>query len=659
MDDHPINRIVLQKQIEQIGYAVECVADGEEALRKWRAGGIGMILTDCNMPGMDGYALTRAIRAEEERTSGRRMPIIACTANEVEDAADDCLACGMDDYLVKPVSLARLREVLALWFPSHAAAATEATLPIDMDKLRELTDGDAAVERQIMEQLRATNDADAAAMAQALAARDMALVARSAHRMAGANLMIGAAAFAKVCRAITHAGRNGDAEAVAAALPHFNVERARLTDYLEQVGTALQTTTAPEAAPALPLAASLSFLIVDDHAFQRDSLRLLLSQLGATRIAEAADGQDALTILFGADKAFDIVICDLDMPNMDGMEMIRHLSRHHHPSLILCSAHEPSLLASVATMSEAYGSRLLGVMEKPVRRNLLAALIAKHAAAPAASMPHVQKEMPHYSVERIVEGMEHGEFEAFFQPKVDIATGRVTGAEALARWRHPEHGLVPPIAFIPQLEGQGPIEQLTGVMLRQAVRACLACRSAGIPLTVAVNVSVRSLADLGMADQIMDIVKDESGSPQDIILEVTETEAASNLGRELENLARMRIAGFGLAIDDYGTGYSSMQQLTRISFTELKIDRSFVAGAATRPAVRFALESSLAMAKNLQLSSVAEGVEDQADWNLLRELGCGTAQGYYIARPMDLETFLQWCRSRLADGKVAGMVKST
>lgn len=114
-------------------------------------------------------------------------------------------------------------------------------------------------------------------------------------------------------------------------------------------------------------------------------------------------------------------------------------------------------------------------------------------------------------------------FEAFFQPKVDIATGRVTGAEALARWRHPEHGLVPPIAFIPQLEGQGPIEQLTGVMLRQAVRACLACRSAGIPLTVAVNVSVRSLADLGMADQIMDIVKDEGGLPQDIILEVTET----------------------------------------------------------------------------------------------------------------------------------------
>lgn len=121
----------------------------------------------------------------------------------------------------------------------------------------------------------------------------------------------------------------------------------------------------------------------------------------------------------------------------------------------------------------------------------------------------------------------------------------------------------------------------------------------------------------------------------------------------------MRIAGFGLAIDDYGTGYSSMQQLTRISITELKIDRSFVAGAATRPAVRFALGSSLAMAKNLQLSSVAEGVEDQADWNLVREPGCGTAQGDYIARPMDLETFLHWCRVRLADGKVAGMVKST
>jgi EAL domain-containing protein (putative c-di-GMP-specific phosphodiesterase class I) len=136
-------------------------------------------------------------------------------------------------------------------------------------------------------------------------------------------------------------------------------------------------------------------------------------------------------------------------------------------------------------------------------------------------------------------------------------------------------------------------------------------------------------------------------------------EAASHPGRRLENLARLRIAGFGLSIDDYGTGYASMQQLMQIAFTELKVDRSFVTGAATLPSLRVALESSLAIAKRLQLSSVAEGVEDQADLDLLRQLGCNTAQGYYIARPMDFATFLKWCRGRLADGKTSGVATST
>ena len=659
VDDHPINRIVLRKQVQQLGYAVECAVSGDEALEQWRTRAIGLILTDCNMPGMDGYTLTQRIRADEQATGRRHTPIIACTANAFEDAADACLACGMDDYVAKPITLERLREVLELWFPGDAPDAPGALLAIDMNRLRELSDGDPAVERQLLDQLRATNDADASAMKQAVATQDMTMVARSAHRMAGANMMVGALAFANACRAITQASRDEDAAAVAAALPAFDIERMRLDACLDQASSALQAAPMPTAGPALAPAANLSFLIVDDHPLQRHSLRMLLSQLGASRIAEAADGQAALARAGASDTPFDIIISDLDMPNMDGMELVRHLSRHPHSALILSSAHEPSLLASVATMAEAYGIRLLGVMEKPVERGVLEGLIARHGDLPPIPRPPDYREMQRYPLERIVEGIGNGEFEAFFQPKIEMATGRVTGAEALARWRHPGHGLVPPSAFIPQLEAQGPIERLTAVMLRQAVRACLACRAAGIPLTVAVNVSMRSLADVSMADQLTEIVQDEGGRPQDIVLEITETEAATNLAGELENLARIRIAGFGLAIDDYGTGYSSMQQLTNISFTELKIDRSFVAGAATRPSLRAALESSLTMAKKLRLSSVAEGVELQLDWDLLRQLGCDTAQGYYIARPMDLAAFLQWCRDRSASDHASAVTAPT
>lgn len=141
-------------------------------------------------------------------------------------------------------------------------------------------------------------------------------------------------------------------------------------------------------------------------------------------------------------------------------------------------------------------------------------------------------------------------------------------------------------------------------------------------------------------------------------MKTTEMEAASHPGRRLENLARLRIAGFGLSIDDYGTGHASMQQLMQIVFTELKVDRAVVTAAATRPSVRVALESSLAIAQELQLPSVAEGLEDQVDRDLRRQPGCNTAQGYYIARPMDRATFLQWCCGQLADGKASCLATS-
>jgi two-component system sensor histidine kinase EvgS len=235
VDDHPVNRVVLEKQVMQLGYTVTCVASGEQALARWRIDGIGLILTDCNLPGMDGYALARSIRAEGEASRRKRTAMIACTANAFDEAADACLACGMDDYLAKPVSLERLGEVLQLWFASDASIEPHAEPPIDMDKVRELSYGGPAVERHLLEQLRATNDVDAAAMDQALAAQDMALAARSAHRMAGAGVMVGARAFAYACRTIAQASRNEDPAALTAALPLFDPERTRLSAYLKRL----------------------------------------------------------------------------------------------------------------------------------------------------------------------------------------------------------------------------------------------------------------------------------------------------------------------------------------------------------------------------------------------------------------------------------------
>jgi EAL domain-containing protein (putative c-di-GMP-specific phosphodiesterase class I) len=154
--------------------------------------------------------------------------------------------------------------------------------------------------------------------------------------------------------------------------------------------------------------------------------------------------------------------------------------------------------------------------------------------------------------------------------------------------------------------------------------------------------SAKSLGDPQVADHITQIVRDEGVDPGSFVLEVTESAAVAQVAQTLETLARLRIRGFRLSIDDYGTGYSSMQQLARIAFTELKIDQSFVMSALDVEASRVILESSLDMARRLNVHSVAEGVETRAHWDLLLSLGCDIAQGYFIARPLDAAGFAKW-----------------
>ena len=385
---------------------------------------------------------------------------------------------------------------------------------------------------------------------------------------------------------------------------------------------------------------SLSFLVAEDHDFQRRALVRMLSTLGASAIYEAADGQAALKIIQDPAHPVDIVISDLEMPGMDGMEFVRRVGESgRRISIILASALEPKLLASVGTMAEAYGVKLLGVVEKPITPAKLEPLIRGHQPGEAE---RPQAAVRRYALDEIAAGLQNDEFEPFFQPKIALATCRVAGAEALARWRHPQHGMVAPFAFIALLEEHGLIDELTWVMLRKAAAACSGWRASGLEMTVSVNLSLKSLGDTQIAERVTGLVRSQNLEPRHMILEVTESAAAAEVGRALENLARLRMKGFGLSIDDYGTGYSSMQQLTRIAFTELKIDRSFVANAARQESVRVILQSSLDMARKLGIHAVAEGVETQADYDLLRQLGCDLAQGYFVARPMDAEAYLRW-----------------
>jgi EAL domain-containing protein (putative c-di-GMP-specific phosphodiesterase class I) len=199
-----------------------------------------------------------------------------------------------------------------------------------------------------------------------------------------------------------------------------------------------------------------------------------------------------------------------------------------------------------------------------------------------------------------------------------------------------------PDRFIDLAEASGLIDPMTEWALREALAQIARWRSAGLDTRVAVNVSMASLDAPDFANRVSAIVKETGMQPRDLILEVTESRLGESSTTPLENLVRLRVQRFGLSIDDFGTGHSSLAQLRDIPFTELKVDRGFVRGARTNAVIRPILEGSIEMARRLGMQSVAEGVETQDDWRLLQEVGCHLAQGYFIARPMPPEQVVEW-----------------
>ena len=241
VDDHPTNRTLLMRQVHALGYAAENAEDGVQALDKWKSGRFGIVITDCNMPEMDGYELARRIRTLEVAKGGKHTPIIACTANALEGEAEICFAAGMDDYLVKPVELSKILKKLDQWLPIPAAVAsqecgkTSEAAPVDRSALAAMSGGDAATERDILADFRRVNDEDAAMLKRAVATSDIPQVTRATHRILGASRMVGALGLASVCERIERASRASDWPAIMSNMDAFLLESIRLNAYCDSL----------------------------------------------------------------------------------------------------------------------------------------------------------------------------------------------------------------------------------------------------------------------------------------------------------------------------------------------------------------------------------------------------------------------------------------
>lgn len=342
----------------------------------------------------------------------------------------------------------------------------------------------------------------------------------------------------------------------------------------------------------------------------------------------------------------DVIVLDLLMPGVDGVEVIRYLAGLDCKSrLVLMSGFDTGVLHSAQKLAIEQGLNFIGSLNKPFRpRDLLSLLVSlpneskqKSSATPAAFLP---------TLNDLKTAINHRELVVYYQPRIDLQDNTVSGLEALVRWQHPKHGLLFPDLFIPLAEQSGLIDDLTWVVLEQLATQYNHWRDSNWTPLVGINMSASTLKELGLPDQMRNLLKRYKLDPSNLILEITETALMQELVKSLDVLTRLRISGFQLSIDDFGTGYSSLVQLHRAPFSEIKIDRSFVMEMHKDNEACAIVETVILLGHKLGMKVVAEGVETLEQQTLLSTLGCDLAQGYYISRPIPGKEILNWVEQR-------------
>ena len=333
----------------------------------------------------------------------------------------------------------------------------------------------------------------------------------------------------------------------------------------------------------------------------------------------------------------DVILLDLQIGQTDGIEELRFLSNQgYRNSLVLMSGFDSRVLATTEHLARSMGLRPVAALSKPVRADHLRRVLRQ-----------IRATLEPVSEDQLMEAVRNDELVLEYQPIVSQDRTKIRWLEALVRWDHPQHGRLAPDRFIPIAERSVKgIDALTDWVVAAAARQYCQLRDAGLVTPIAVNMSGKNLHDLNLADRIHECLRQADVPAGHFCVELTETAAALDPARTMEILTRLRLKGVHLALDDFGTGYSSLKQLRQLPFSALKVDRSFVADVTTSRDSLAIIRSTIDLARNMELETVAEGVETEEAATCLAALGVDALQGYLIARPLPSGQLATWLSAR-------------
>lgn len=341
------------------------------------------------------------------------------------------------------------------------------------------------------------------------------------------------------------------------------------------------------------------------------------------------------------------LVLDLLMPDMDGVEVLVELAKRNcKAKLVILSGVNHSILQAAQRSATEHNLNVLGIATKPFVFERLRNLLVQDANTIALEKNKVngREDCVNVTQDELKLALTRKELFVVYQPKVSCVSGTVAGFEALVRWQHPEKGMVMPDDFIPLAESSELINELTDYVVTEALQ-WYSKHLLDTDIHLAINISAKNLKESSFADKLSDKCRQYNFSPNKLICEITETSMMEDVPGALELLTRLRLKGFQLSIDDFGTGFSSMQQLVRLPFSEIKIDKSFVLNSSHSSESMSVVKSIIELGKRLELRSSAEGVEDEEALKGLRDMGCDLLQGYHIARPMAGDLTLEWLKN--------------
>ncbi|MDX1631647.1 MAG: EAL domain-containing protein [Thermoanaerobaculia bacterium] len=597
VDDEETNLELLEALLVDAGYEVEKATDGRVALERIREVRPDLVITDILMPTMDGYQLCRELKASPEL---RSIPLIFYTATYTDpEDRELALSLGASRFLVKPEPADRLKRTIREVLEEHREEGSGASPALSEEPayLRKYNRRLVAKLEDKLQELDETNRR----LREEVAEREQA-EARVRH-LAYYDSLTDLPNRTKLLELMKEAFDGTDEHGSTCSLLVIDVDRFR--DINHTLGHRNGD--------------RLLRLVKDRLETVTDEDGDILARLGADEFAllrchGGAGGSPVLArrIIDAFERPFDL----------DGIQI--HISVSVGISRYPAHGADPALLLRHAEVA-MHG-------------------VKGHRGSISVYTPEEDPYEPRRleMISGIREAIRTDELLLHYQPKVELREGRTVGAEALVRWRHPDHGFLPPESFIGLVEQTGQIRALTHWLIRRALVQYSEWRAAGLDLRLSMNLSARNLADEDFPQAVAELFREEEIQRPAFTLEMTESAILQDPPRARSILERLADLGLDFAIDDFGTGYSSLSNLKQLPVSELKIDKSFVAGLVEDENDAVIVRSTIDLAHNLGLRVTAEGVETEAVWTRLRELECDMAQGFYMARPMPPDQLERW-----------------